>query len=53
MNKKQHLNEEGLNKIISLKSSLNRGLSDELNLSFSIVKMKRIKVDLPSNIDYN
>ena len=35
---KEHLQEEGLNKILSLKSMLNNGLSDKLKLAFPNVK---------------
>jgi hypothetical protein len=35
---KEHLHEEGLNKILSLKSLLNKGLSDKLKLAFPSVK---------------
>ena len=35
MSNKQHLTMEGLHKIVSLKKSLNLGLSDELNTAFS------------------
>lgn len=35
---KEHLQEEGLNKILSLKSLLNKGLSDKLKLAFPSVK---------------
>jgi hypothetical protein len=35
MNNKEHLNFEGLKKIINIKSSMNKGLSDELKTEFS------------------
>lgn len=35
---KEHLHEEGLNKILSLKSLFNKGLSDKLKLAFPSVK---------------
>ena len=38
MNQKAHLTVEGLQQIISIKAVLNKGLSDELNLSFPDVK---------------
>jgi len=38
MNQKAHLIVEGLQQIISIKAGLNKGLSDELNLSFPDVK---------------
>lgn len=34
MNNKEHLTEGGLNKIVSIKASINRGLSDELKAAF-------------------
>lgn len=34
MSTKQHLTQEGLEKIVSLKASINKGLSDELRLAF-------------------
>lgn len=34
MNNKEHLTDEGLNKIVSIKASINRGLSDELKVAF-------------------
>jgi hypothetical protein len=34
INKKEHLNMEGLRKILSIKASINRGLSLELTQSF-------------------
>jgi len=43
---KQHLTLEGLNKIISLKSSLNKGLSADLIEAFPSIKViERIKVN--------
>jgi hypothetical protein len=38
MNQKAHLAVQGLQQIISIKAVLNKGLSDELNLSFTDVK---------------
>jgi hypothetical protein len=34
MNNKEHLTDEGLNRIISLKSILNRGLTEKIKLDF-------------------
>ena len=46
---KQHLVKEGLYKILSLKASLNKGLSDELNTAFpNIVPFARPKVITPA-----
>jgi hypothetical protein len=42
MNRKEHLTIEGLHKILSIKSSINLGLSEELNLAFpNIVAIER------------
>lgn len=52
--KNEHLNKEGLIKILSLKASLNKGFSDKLRISFpNIMKAIRPKIIIPSNIDYN
>lgn len=54
MCKKEHLNKEGLIKIINLRASLNRGLTDKLIKSFPIiVKVIKPKSIIPKNIDYN
>jgi len=43
MNKKEHLNIEGIFKIISIKASMNKGLSEELKKAFpSIILTKRL-----------
>ena len=34
MKNKEHLTDEGLNKIVSIKASINKGLSDELKAAF-------------------
>jgi len=34
VNRKEHLTEEGLAKIVSIKASMNRGLSEELKVAF-------------------
>ncbi len=53
MSKNEHLNKDGLSKIISLRSSLNKGLSGKKKVYFpNIIKVKRPKVDL-LKIDYN
>jgi hypothetical protein len=42
MNKKKHLNKNNLIKIINLKTSLNKGLSDKLKLHFpNYIKIKK------------
>jgi LAGLIDADG endonuclease len=54
MDKDEHLTEDGLVKIINLKASLNKGLSDKLKINFpNTIKVKRPKLDLPISIDYN
>lgn len=52
ISRKEHLNPEGLYKIVALKASMNRGLSEELKASFpGIESVPRPKVELPLNID--
>ena len=34
---KEHLTDEGLNKLISLKASMNRGLTSELKAAFPLI----------------
>jgi LAGLIDADG endonuclease len=54
INKGEHLTREGLVKIISLKASLNKGLSDKLKIYFpDIIKVEKPKVYIPLIIDYN
>lgn len=54
INNKEHLNEKGLIKVVSLKTNLNKGLSKELKLYFpDIIKVEKPKVSLPTNIDKN
>lgn len=54
MKKGEHLNEIGLSKIISLKASLNKGLSDILKISFpDIIKVERSKINIPTKLDPN
>lgn len=51
---KEHLTEEGLNKIASLKASMNKGLSDSLKDSFSdITVSQRPLVEQEKNFDPN
>lgn len=38
MNKGEHLTQEGLNKILAIKASINRGLSDELKAAYPNTK---------------
>jgi hypothetical protein len=54
MNKGEHLNEKGLSKIISLKASLNKGLSDKIKIYFpNTIKVERSNINPPININYN
>jgi hypothetical protein len=54
MNKDKHLTEDGLIKIISLKASLNKGLSNNLKLYFpNVIRIERFKVNIPININSN
>jgi hypothetical protein len=54
MNKGEHLNEKGLSKIISLRASLNKGLSDKLKIDFpNTIKVERPKVNITTDINYN
>ena len=54
MNKGEHLNKDGLIKIVNLKASLNKGLSNELKINFpNTIKVERPKVNIPMNINYN
>lgn len=54
MDKSEHLNKYGLIKIINLKASLNKGLSDKLKIYFpNAIKVEIPKVNIPININYN
>jgi hypothetical protein len=54
MNKNEHLNKNGIIKIVNLKASLNKGLSSILKINFSnLIKIERSKVNIPTNINYN
>ena len=50
---KEHLTKDGLIKIVTIKASMNRGLSDRLKLAFpdSVPVMERPLVELPQTID--
>jgi hypothetical protein len=53
MEKDDHLNNNGLTKIISLKTSLNNGLSNNMKIYFpEIIGIDRPKVNIPININY-
>jgi len=48
MNKGEHLTKDGLIKIVNLKTSLNKGLSNTLKINFlNLTEIKRFKVNLP------
>jgi hypothetical protein len=52
MNKKEHLTDEGVIKIISLRASMNKGLSEELLKNFSgITSVERSSLKFSDNID--
>jgi hypothetical protein len=53
MDKGEHLTKDGLIKIVNLKASLNKGLSNKLKDIFPGIIIKRPKFDLPITIDYN
>jgi hypothetical protein len=52
--KGEHLNKNGIIKIINLKAVLNKGLSEKLKINFpDIINTGKLKVNTPINIDYN
>src|SRR5271168_4698094 len=54
MEKGEHLTRDGLIKIVNLKASLNKGLSNKLKVFFlEVIAITRPKIDLPITIDYN
>ena len=54
MRRKEHLTQEGLIKIVAIKASMNRGLSEELKLGFpDVVPVVRPLVENPKIIDPN
>lgn len=54
MNLKEHLTTEGLYKIMSIRASINKGLTEELKTAFpEIVPVSRPEVKQPENIDIN
>ena len=54
MKRKEHLTQEGLIKIIAIKASMNRGLSEKLKSDFrDVVPVERPLVELPQTIDLN
>lgn len=50
MQNKSHLTAEGLQEIISIKSSLNLGLSEELKFSFPKIKTVKRSIIIPTSI---
>ena len=54
MSKKEHLTEDGLRKIVAIRASMNKGLSDALKLDFPLITpVQRPEVQLPENFDPN
>ncbi len=54
INNKEHRTKEGLLKIIHLKTSLNKGLTEELKKFFpDIVKLEKVNINLPNTINNN
>src|ERR1700756_426295 len=54
MDKGEHLTVHGIIKIINLKASLNKGLSNELKVSFpKVIAIIRPKINLPITMNYN
>jgi hypothetical protein len=54
INKGEHLNKDGIIKIVNLKASLNKGLSDKLKICFpNTIKVDRPKINIPIYINYN
>jgi len=52
VSRKEHLTTEGLHKILSIKASMNKGLSDKLTTAFpNITPVPRPHVALPESID--
>lgn len=53
VDKGEHLNIDGLKNIISLKASLNKGLSKDIKRYFpKVIKAERSIVNVPKNINY-
>jgi hypothetical protein len=54
MNFKEHLNDEGILKIVAIRSSMNLGLNDVLKLEFpDVIPVQRALVQFPESIDLN
>jgi hypothetical protein len=53
MDKGEHLKKDSIIKIVNLKASLNKGLSNKLKVFFPEVTIERPIVNSPITIDYN
>jgi hypothetical protein len=53
MDKGEHLKKDSIIKIVNLKASLNKGLSNKLKVFFPEVTIDRPIVNSPITIDYN
>lgn len=54
MKNKEHLTKEGLQKIVSIKASLNKGLPEKLKVAYpEIIPVSKPEVKLSENIDKN
>jgi len=52
MSNKEHLTREGLRKIVAIKASMNKGLTEGLDLAFpGILSVERPEVHLPESLD--
>jgi LAGLIDADG endonuclease len=52
MDKGEHLNQDGLTKIVNLKASLNSGIPENLKKYFpKVIKVKRSIINIPKNIN--
>ena len=49
----EHLTRDGLVKIVKLKASLNKGLSNELKSFFQEISITKPKFNIPIIIDHN
>jgi hypothetical protein len=54
MNRQEHLTLEGLNKVVAIKASINKGLSSELKKAFpDIIPAPIPLIESTENIDFN
>jgi hypothetical protein len=51
INKGEHLTLEGLNKLVAIKASMNKGLSDLLKSEFSLQPYPRPSTRIPDRLD--